>query len=354
MTLACEQVRPRAAGLASLPEDDAERRAAFAHAEGCRDCARALAEGTKLAELLLKAKPLEAPSPEALARASREIQAELAAESRRLRARRPGAIAAGVVVGFLVVVAMARHRAGDGRSLAAAFALAAAATLLATLAPRRHRLLIALIAGASLIFAAITGEGGSLAPGIGVHCVLAELAAAVFPLVIAFVLTRRAREVSGGGLFFATVAAAGALAGHAGLHLTCPVRFEAPHLYAFHTGGVILAAAVGFLAARLPRLLGWAAALALAGCGTHDGSLVEVYVHDVAYPADPASRPSAPPSLRLQRLQRRGRSPRGVVLHPAGDHPAELRHRALPLQVHGHPGAALRLDRRLVYLPRRW
>ena len=46
---------------------------------------------------------------------------------------------------------------------------------------------------------------------------------------------------------------------HAALHLTCPVRAESPHLYVFHTGGVVLAAALGFLASRLPPLVGWGA-----------------------------------------------------------------------------------------------
>jgi hypothetical protein len=31
------------------------------------------------------------------------------------------------------------------------------------------------------------------------------------------------------------------------LHITCPRRLDAPHLVAFHVGGVVLAALVGWL-----------------------------------------------------------------------------------------------------------
>jgi hypothetical protein len=48
-------------------------------------------------------------------------------------------------------------------------------------------------------------------------------------------------------------AAAGALAGHAALHLTCPVRAATPHLLAFHAGGVLLAAALGLSVWRSAR-----------------------------------------------------------------------------------------------------
>ena len=260
MTPACHEVGPRAAALAALPEGDPERRAAFEHARSCRDCARALAQGVKLQDLLLEGRPLEAPSAETLARAAREIQRELAAEGAAAPPTRTSVwpLGASVALGFLVIAALARHRAGDGRSLAAAAALAGAATLLVTLAPRRHPLLVGLVAGASLIFAFMAGEGADLVPLIGVHCVLAELLASAFPLAVALALVKR-RQEAGGFVFFGTVAAAGALAGHAALHLTCPVRLEAPHLLVFHTGGVVLAACLGFLASRLPALLGWRA-----------------------------------------------------------------------------------------------
>ena len=166
-------------------------------------------------------------------------------------------LGASVALGFGVVALMTRHGFYDGRSLAAALTLAGGAALLVTLAPRAHPLLVGVVAAASLLFAAMAGEGGGLEPHIGVHCILSELLASAFPLAATLFLVKRGRAQAG-FLLFGTVAAAGALAGHAALHLACPVRLDAPHLYAFHTGGVVLAACLGFLASRLPPLLGWA------------------------------------------------------------------------------------------------
>src|SRR5262249_62275605 len=56
------------------------------------------------------------------------------------------------------------------------------------------------------------------------------------------------RRAPAGALVFACVAAAGALAGQAALPLTCPRRLDLPHLFAFHVGGVALAALIGALA----------------------------------------------------------------------------------------------------------
>src|SRR5262249_50913859 len=115
----------------------------------------------------------------------------------------------------------------------------------------------ALIAGAAVvlsgIFSALMGSAGMLAPAIGIKCVLIELIAASLPLAsTAFlVVTRR---VAGGPWLFSAAAALGGLAGHPGIHLTCPARTASPHLFAFHTGGVVLAAMVGFAVSRIPAL----------------------------------------------------------------------------------------------------
>src|SRR5262249_5673436 len=60
----------------------------------------------------------------------------------------------------------------------------------------------------------------------------------------------------GGAALYAGVAAAGALAGQAGLHLSCPAQAALPHLIAFHVGGVLLAALVGAASARVLALRG--------------------------------------------------------------------------------------------------
>ena len=80
-----------------------------------------------------------------------------------------------------------------------------------------------------------------------------ELFAAVVPLAATAALLWR-RRVAVGASLYAAVATAGALAGQAALHLTCPVRTAGEHLFVFHTGGILLAALVGALVARVPAL----------------------------------------------------------------------------------------------------
>ena len=62
------------------------------------------------------------------------------------------------------------------------------------------------------------------------------------------------RQSTLGSTFYAAVAAAGALAAQAALHITCPSRTAMAHLLVFHTGGVLLAAMIGAMIAGLPAL----------------------------------------------------------------------------------------------------
>jgi hypothetical protein len=50
----------------------------------------------------------------------------------------------------------------------------------------------------------------------------------------------------------AAAAAAGALAGDAALQIACPAREMWPHVFAFHLGGLLLAAAAASLLWRPP------------------------------------------------------------------------------------------------------
>ncbi len=103
------------------------------------------------------------------------------------------------------------------------------------------------------IFSRLMGSGGMPSPAIGIKCVLIELIAASLPLATTAFLVVRRRAPNSAWRFSAAVAL-GALAGHAGLHLMCPVRTASPHLFAFHTGGVFLAAMVGLAVSRIPAL----------------------------------------------------------------------------------------------------
>ncbi len=251
----CDDVRPRAAYLAALAPGDPEREEAYLHARGCPDCARALREGEHLRELLEAMPAPPAPSPEALRRASEAILAELEA-SRAPLGPWAGTLPLGAVFGFALLVLLARQRVLEGGAWAAALSVLLLAAMAALAAPWKRapaKLAAAGVAAVSLAFALAAGAGGSLSPLLGAKCVLLEQLAAALPFAAIAWLVRQ-RGAQAGPLAFALAAAAGALAGQAGLHLTCPARHATPHLLAFHLGGVLLAAALGAIASRLPAL----------------------------------------------------------------------------------------------------
>ncbi len=252
----CRDIQARAAYLAALPEADSERKLAVEHARNCPACAEALAEGERVIAMIDKLPPPPPPSELALKRASELILRELGTP-RGLLARlgtsaRTALIwALPIVGGWAFAVALAKHRAEDRASWLWSAAVALCASVLGIAR------LEALSAGAAVvlsgIFSGLMGSGRMLSPAIGIKCVLIELIAASLPLATtAFLVVRRRAPNSAWRLSVA--AALGALAGHAGLHLTCPVRTASPHLFAFHTGGVFLAAMVGLAISRIPAL----------------------------------------------------------------------------------------------------
>jgi len=208
----CQEIQTQAAGLASLAPGDRERRAAEAHALSCASCAGALAEGAAVLSLVDEALPLGVPQPEALARARREILAEMAAESTPSQLPAPP-----------------RRR----RSRASAAAVAALAALPVL----------------SLVLAIFKSGAAGLQGTIGIKCVAFELAFAVGPLVATFALARSGR-LGRPILAVAAGAAAGALVGQAVLHVTCHALPSTSHALVFHTLPVMLALALGALAGR--------------------------------------------------------------------------------------------------------
>jgi hypothetical protein len=246
---ACDELRAKAAGVASLPEGDPEREDFLRHGRGCAGCMEALREGEKLMRLI-ESSPLPAPSPQALQRASAAILSELRAASKgpRLATPRPKWLlqAAAAIPGFLLPILIARHLDREGWA-AALLLLAAAAVLTASAGVLRSGALVVLAASAGFAFAA-GGVPGVPLSGAGLHlaeldCPFFELLAAALPLAAAFVVFRR--NPMPGAL--AQAAAAGALAGQAALHIACPDSHNAVHLWVFHVGGVAAAALIGWL-----------------------------------------------------------------------------------------------------------
>jgi len=232
---ACDDLRPKAAGIAALPEHDPERGAYLAHARGCEGCMQALREGDELMRLLESA-PQPPPPPEALRRASAQILAELRPRSGSW-ALRIGA----VVAGFAVILLIARHRDAEGWA-AALVVLACAAALAATAGALRAGALVAVAAAAAFAVAAggVPGPAGLV---VDLDCLVLELVVAVLPLAAAAWTFRT--DPRPGAL--AQAAAAGALAGQAALHISCSANHHAAHLWVFHVGGVALAALAGWL-----------------------------------------------------------------------------------------------------------
>jgi hypothetical protein len=242
---ACDELRPTAAGVASLPEGDPEREAYLLHARGCPGCMEALREGEKLMAALGRSR-LPAPSPQALRRAAAPVLADL-------RPRRWPVAAAAALLAFAVPVLFARHRDPEGWA-AALLVLVLAAALAASAGVVKAGAWVALAASAGFAIAAggipgFSAAGSGLAGRIGFDCLGLELVGAAIASAAVFWWSK------GSVASLGAVAAAGALAAQAALHLTCNAHGQAPHLWVFHVGGVGLAALAGWIAqARLyPR-----------------------------------------------------------------------------------------------------
>lgn len=238
-----EHFDDRAAFIASLPDEDPERARALEHAKQCAPCRDALSEGERLMRLIDASREAPEVPPGSAATVVNTIEAELRRDSIRHAAWPAGL----VVAAFVLEILLARHLKTDERSFGAALTVVALAVALGGL--NRGKLLVVLVGtAASAVFAFSMGSTSLLAPAVGVECTLLELFAAALPWVAFYRVAGpwRSRAAS------SAVAAAGALSGHAALHLTCPVAHGDAHLLVFHFGGVVLAALLGALAT--PRL----------------------------------------------------------------------------------------------------
>ena len=146
-----------------------------------------------------------------------------------------------IATAWAVVAAAAKHRASDMKSWALAAGFGAAAAVAPRLARTRAGVVAGMACVLAVVLALVVGGSGMLAIAVGLRCTGLEIGAAALPLAAtAFFLTGQVRP-----LVYAAVAACGALAGEAALHLGCPARMQLPHLLVFHAGGVLLAAAIG-------------------------------------------------------------------------------------------------------------
>ena len=232
------------AGILALPPDAPERRTALAHATGCPPCAAALEEAARLHAALDGLPPLPRPSAEVLARVASAVRAALRRDERRwLLITRVG----GALLAFALVALLGRTRSLHGPNLlAATWALAAALGL--GFLPLRPSGLVASAAGVAVVLAQLTGGSGELGLNTGLHCVLIEGLAALLPLGMAGFVWRRQTSPTPEAL--AASAALGALAGSAGLALSCPHQAHLAHVLVFHALGVAFAGGLGLWVGR--------------------------------------------------------------------------------------------------------
>jgi hypothetical protein len=163
------------------------------------------------------------------------------------------ALVAGAVAAWVAPMALAIPKVPSDRVSArlVALGLALVASVAAALAVTAAGPILLLMPLTSAAFSLLAGEGGALYPLVGVKCTTFEIVMAFLPVVTAMFIVRRDGMPAPARLVVAAAAASGALAGHAILHLTCPVPTATSHLLVFHTGGVLLAALLGAAAARL-------------------------------------------------------------------------------------------------------
>lgn len=231
----CEELRPKAAGIASLPESDPERQAYLAHARSCAGCMQALHEGENLMAALGRSS-LPAPSAKALRRASAPVLRELRPPSSW------GLRAASALAAAAVPILFARHHDWEGWE-AALLVLAGATALSATAGLWKAGAWVALAGSAGFALAAggVPGfprAGAGFSPGVGLDCFGLEILGGAVAALVAL------RSAARGSL--AASATAGALAAQAALHIACSAHLQAPHLWLFHVGGVAVAAALGW------------------------------------------------------------------------------------------------------------
>ncbi len=249
----CKHICRQTLGLVASARGEPELSAARKHARTCASCAQALHDAERML-VLIDAEWAPLPPPvDALFRAARAV--ELEQDGQPPRAARVAAALATLGAGAALAGPLASHSGHvDFASAAAGAGAALAATILAWLGVSRRAASAALAACAvSLAVAALASASPGLFAAVGIHCMALELFTAAWPL---------AALAAAGGLSSSTskwttaaLAASGALAGQAALHLICPEWSAAPHLLAFHLGGVVLAAAAGWALPRALRLV---------------------------------------------------------------------------------------------------
>lgn len=149
-----------------------------------------------------------------------------------------------VVVAWLFQLTVGGGFQMDRECLVVSLGILAVAIASVTVLRGKEPLAVATVVVTSGLFAYLSGTAAGLAPGIGIRCTFRELWAAAITWAIVVTIGRR-RGVTFTRWNVTAIAAAGALAAHAGQHLACAVPHSDAHLLVFHFGGVVLAILLG-------------------------------------------------------------------------------------------------------------
>lgn len=226
------------------------------HLAACPDCRTYASQLEAAASTvgLLAIEPL-APEHEAEAmsafRAWQKRRADLPAEGRAhvLAAPGHGRLIGMIALASVAGVLLARYHAPFGVAWLAAGVLTMLACALVPLTKKRG-LVIAGVALASAALPLLFTQQSALAWLPNLPCVVHELATAA--VAVTALLVWHKDRASRSPSSVAGVAALGALAGDASLHIACPASNQLWHVLVFHVGGVAVAAAfAGIFAARV-------------------------------------------------------------------------------------------------------
>jgi hypothetical protein len=253
-----DHIADQAGFLAALPQDDPERGAADEHARSCAACRAALDDGLRLIGLLRQALPfspaLTEPSSARWPAFSPDAMGPAAAMAGGLSWNDASQRFIWTTVGAVFVAWLFQLTVGGGfqldrECLVVSLGILAVAIASVTVMRGKERLAVVTVVATSGLFAFLSGTAAGLSPGIGIRCTFRELWAAAITWAIVVTIGRR-RGVAFSRWNVTAIAAAGALAAHAGQHLACAVPHSDAHLLVFHFGGVVAATLLAAVSIR--------------------------------------------------------------------------------------------------------
>jgi hypothetical protein len=232
-----DHIADKSGFIASLPTNDPQRKLAERHALTCAPCREALEDGSRLVAMLSREMSRSQTRNKQIRNQNAPgIESEVDDSPRRLAWVTVGAAA--LAWGFQLMVGGGFELDVDCATVSLGVLAIAIGSI--TLLKGRPRLVIGVAVATSGLLAYLSGTAAGFDPGIGIRCTFRELWGTAIMWTIVMVASRRAGFAP--SKWNATaVAAAGALATHAGQHLACKVPHSEAHLLVFHLGGVILA-----------------------------------------------------------------------------------------------------------------